>query len=321
MKKVAFVLKYPLQAIQGSGNVVGDELYALALSRELNATGLYAVDLLGNTSSVEPIYETLVYFNDNLPSIDHTKAKKILYLQNGYPEGSIAKLLTLPLQKFHKIFVLSDLIKKKLEKYVDPKKVYTVPFGSIVSHEAKHGHFSGPEFKCDISYLGNNIKGARKTFDFFDACNQFDFRVYGNWKRSKSQLAKILLTHGLREFRLNQQAQQYAYGKLDQKYVTDLYQSSAINLNLTIDDCISNDVVTLRTLDILNVGGFLISDSRSSQLPNGYVVSTNGVSLLNSIKEFLPRPDLREEIMLEGQATVRSSMLVSHTALKFAEFM
>ncbi len=321
MKKVAFVLKHPLKSLKSRGNVVGDELYALSLSSELNSSGIYTVDLFGNPPSVEPIYEVIVYFNDNFPSLDHTKAKKILYFQNGYTEGSMAKLLTLPLGKFDKIFVLSDLIKKKLEKYVEPRKVFAVPFGSTIFHESKQNQISEEDFKCDISYLGNNIKGAQKTSEFFNSCSAFDFRIYGNWKRSKRQLTKILFTQGLREFRLNQHAQDYAYGKLAQEYVADLYQYSSINLNLTIDDCIMNDVITLRSLDVLNVGGFLISDSRSSQLANGYVVCTNGSTLLSSIKEFLPRPDLREEIMLEGQALVRSSMLLEHAAEKFMEFM
>jgi len=321
MKRVAFVLKYPLKSPQGVGNVVGDELYALSLSSELNSTGMYVVDLLGNPSSVDSTYETIVYFNDNFPSLDDSRAKKILYLQNGYTEGSIAKLLALPLEKFEKIFVLSDLLKKKLAKYADPCIVFTVPFGSIISPESAPNNQPKHDFRCDISYLGNNIKGAAKTSDFFESCALFDFRIYGNWKKSKRQLTKIFFTQGFREFKLNKQVQPYAFGKLDQAYVIDLYKSSLINLNLTIDDCILNDVVTLRTLDILNVGGFLISDSRSSQLSKGYITCTNGSTLLSAIKEFLPRSYLREEIMLEGQALVRSSMLIKHTAEKFMEFM
>lgn len=321
MKKIAFILKYPLKSLQGGGNVVGDELYASSLSSELNATGMYVVDLLGNPSSIDSTYDVIVYFNDNFPSLNESKAQKILYLQNGYNEGSISKLLALPLEKFDKIFLLSDLLNKKLCKYVDPCIVFTVPFGSIIDPHSASKNQSKNEFKCDISYLGNNIKGVAKTSEFFDSCALFDFRIYGNWIRNKRQLSKIFFTQGFRAFKMNFKAQNYSYGKLRQEYVVDLYRASSINLNLTIDDCIVNDIATLRTLDILNVGGFLISDSRSSQLPKGYVTCTNGSTLLSCIKEFLPRPDLREEIMLEGQAMVRSSMLLQHTVDKFVEFM
>ena len=91
--KIGFLLKWKLGSLGNkSGNVLGDELYALSLAsalRELNPevdAQVYAPNHLPKSR-----LDVMVYMNDD--DIHEGVAKKsVLYLQNGYGEGSDRKL-------------------------------------------------------------------------------------------------------------------------------------------------------------------------------------------------------------------------------------
>ena len=319
MKRVAFVLKFPLQSLVNNGNVVGDELYALALAKAVyNVSGI-KVDILSIGDLLDKDTDEIIYFNDQFPFLENTKIKQSLYFQNGYNEGSLNKLRSLPLHKFCRIFVLSDFIRSQLGGLIDQNKVFTLKFGSILSpEEEKPSKY--PLLHCEVSYLGNNIKGRDKTFEYFKACSKHGFKLFGNWRTPRRSLIKMAVID-YKEFCYYSFLQKFAQGKLPQEKVVSLYQGSQINLNLTMDDCVANDVVSLRTLDILNCGGFLVSDSRSSQLSIGYVAAPSGHNASIVINEFLKRDDLRKEIALEGQAMVKSSMLIEHTAARLCNIL
>lgn len=315
--RIAFILKFPLNSFSKRGNVLGDELYALSLAKAVMEISTHKITIIGKENLIENKYDLLIYLNDYFPKLDSSECKKILYLQNGYPEGSLNRLRTFNLDKFIQIWVLSDFLKHKVERFIGKDNVRVLPFGSIIDPLLID---KNKDLTCEISYLGNDIKGRDKTLQYFEPCFDFDFRIYGNWKRRKRAFLKSFFIDQT-DFKYMKKIQPYAKGKIDQKFVSNLYKNSKINLNLTIDDIVENEIVNLRILDVLNCGGFLISDSKPPNLSKGYLLSNGGIPLQSTIREFLKYPKLREEISQQGKEIVRDSWLIQNSAEKLCGFL
>lgn len=295
--KIGFYIKWPKNSINSKNNVIGDELFACSMCRSLNKN--YEVESCeiydSNNKPSKPL-DVMIYLNDTPPNKNWAK-KHILYLQNGYGEGSDS--IIKELQKFNYdgyAFISNSLL--KIHKENGYNGIF-LPFG--VDIEEFYPRSSSVLYDYGVAYVGNDIKGLHRSNKYLLPAAQFDFGLFGNWEIPHSNFA---VWRNLKKYHPYRKAfARISKGKIPQSKVPILYSSAKINLNCTVQDCVDWDVITLRTYEVLACKGFLISDkvpSAEQTLVRGVVFTDGYTDLTDKITYYLDHPEERRKISETG---------------------
>lgn len=204
---------------------------------------------------------------------------------------------------------ISDYVFCTAEEFVPVYEGYGKPSSTLLFAANTDVHKPRqvePQFKCDISYIGNNynhqnkIKGMKMMFLPLIERN-YNFKIWGIWWVGENPYLKneILIPPPTWQ------------GALSYRHVSWAYSSAKINLGLQVD----NDSIThtpFRPYEILGSGGFHISQY-SKSMENIF----NGlVELVNSEEEFLEKVDYylrNEDARLKRAEEGRQFILSHHT--------
>ncbi|MDR1874834.1 MAG: glycosyltransferase [Synergistaceae bacterium] len=161
-------------------------------------------------------------------------------------------------------------------------------------------------YACEVSYVGNDIKGTERTMRYLYPAVEFDFALYGNWDWVTPRYRfRIWKNRALRESfpPYKEIFRDISRGKIPQEDVPALYSSSGVNLNCTLQSCVDWDVITLRTYEVLACKGFLITDkvpSAESTLKDKVVFTDGDADLTEKIKYYLTHDEERLAIAERG---------------------
>ena len=145
----------------------------------------------------------------------------------------------------------------------------------------------------------------------------FDFALYGRW--SLLQPAEVWKNE-----RYQLKFAQKCRGKIPQEYVPVLYSTASINLNVTIQDLIDWDTVTLRSWEVLACKGFLISDGSPNSVKrlSDYIVFTDGgYDLHKKIKYYLAHPEERADYAERGYKYVLEHETIEARTKELVDFL
>ncbi|MFH2069161.1 MAG: glycosyltransferase [Candidatus Omnitrophota bacterium] len=307
--KIGFYICWNKGSLEGSGNVLGDELFAESMCRFLGRIKtvknckVYAPNDLPSGK-----LDLMVYLNDTPPNPGWA-GKHLLYIQNARPEGADKFL-----REFHKLgydgyaFVSSRLL--EIHKKTGRDGIY-LPFG--VDTEFFYPRQQDRSYVFEVAYVGNDIKGEQRTLRYLYPAVDFNFGLYGTWNSFRRFQFWKNRPYQAKFFRISK-------GKIPQNDVPVLYSSAKINLNCTAQDCVDWDVITLRTLEVLACGGFLITDKvpmAEKELSDCVVFTEGGADLTEKIKYYLANAVERKRVSGNGYEYVlkRASLKVRMDAL------
>lgn len=274
-------------------NVIGDELYGESMCKALSKmTGIDDAQLYAPNYLPKHKLDLMIYMNDTMPRQEWAD-KHIVYMQNGYGNGSLDKL-----KEFYQygydgyMFISNKLL--KIHNDLGHTGIF-LPFG--VDTEQFYPREKKNELSYEVAYIGNDIKGVERTNKYIYPAVKYNFGLYGNWQ----------LLYSKYKFWKNPNYQKkfvkIAKGKIPQEDVPVLYSSTAINLNCTLQDCVDWDVITLRTYEVLACRGFLISDKTpiaEKQLKSCLVFTDGAEDLDEKIQYYLAHPEERLQIAQRG---------------------
>jgi spore maturation protein CgeB len=320
--RLGFYIKWNKGSLSAKGNVVGDELLAESFCRALrNFDDVEEVGLYAPNAPIRKPLDAVIYLNDNPPCQEWSK-KHILYLQNGYEFPDIGQFL----QKFYQysydgyMFFAKPLL--KAHERTGRKGIY-LPFGvdtAVFSPRDK-----SDTYQCEVSYVGNDIKGTERTMRYLYPAMAFDFALYGNWAMPRHRFRfwkNWDPAHNLPPYK--KAFCDRSKGKIPQEDVPVLYSSSKINLNCTLQGCVAWDVITLRTYEVLACKGFLITDkvpSAESILTDKAVFKDGGDDLVEKIKYYLAYDDERLAIAQKGYEHVIQHESITSRAKTLMEYL
>lgn len=294
--------------------VFGDELYANAMCRVLRKipqiakAELYAPNYLPTEK-----LDVMIYLNDTPLNPDWAK-KHVLYLQNGYSAGSQETLKRLYSYGYNGyMFIANGLL--DIHRRESQRPGLFLPFG--VDTDLFYPRPYDERFKCEVAYVGNDIKGLERTRKFLCPALNFDFALYGSW-----QVWNKIEIWENDPYQL--QFAQISRGKIPQEDVPALYSTAQININCTLQDCIDWDVITLRTFEVLACKGFLISDGSSTTIKelSDCVVFTDGeLDMYSKIKYYLAHPEERRAYAERGYDYVLKHATIEARAKELVEFL
>lgn len=300
--KLGFYLKWPKGTFScQSCNVIGDELYAGAMCKELSTfDSVESVDIFAPNYLPKEKQDVMIYLNDTYPKEEWAK-KHVLYMQNAYWEGSDKAL-----EKLHNAnydgyaFISNKLL--KIHRNWGFQGIF-LPFG--VDNSFFYPRERITKYSFDVAYVGNDIKGEDRTTKYLHPAKNFNFGLFGNWMNPQPSLKRRLMfwrpIERIPEYKFD--FYRLSRGKIPQEDVPLLYSSSKINLNCTHQDCVDWDVITLRTFEVLACRGFLITDTVpiAENTMQGCMVFTNGGNdLTEKIQYYLEHDTEREKIAQKG---------------------
>lgn len=309
------MMKWPKgQSSTANKNVIGDEIYSESLSKAVSMIdGVESTEVFAPNNEPREKQDFMIHLND-LPPKQETADRHVLYLQNGYNEGSAQKLQELTRNKYDGYAFIShgllDMHKKGggngifLPFGVNTKEFYPTAKEDVYNHE--------------VAYVGNDIKGVYRTERFILPAARFDLGLYGNWPVMKLRTRLGIYAFWEKKNRIRRALSKKALGKIPQEKVPVLYSSSMINLNCTLQDCVDWDVITLRTFEVLACKGFLLTDvvpSAERLLEGGVVFTTGGNDLVQKIEKYLHDEKERERIALKGyEYTIKNATIEAKAA-------
>ncbi|MFA6065194.1 MAG: glycosyltransferase [archaeon] len=294
--KIGFYLKWnkgSIDNLKTSKNVFGDELFAQGMCTSLRKIkGVESAEIYAPNFLPEEKLDYMLYLNDT-PPIKNLSQTHIAYVQNVF-DDSENKLKEFQNNSYAGYLFIS---KKMLEMH---KKAgfegQYLPF-SVDTNFFKPQKVN-PKLVYDVSYVGNDIKGTKRTEEFILPAVNYNFGLYGNWG--------IPLHRKVRMFLKGQKMPEYKKifaklykGKIPQELVPSLYTSSKINLNCSHQTCIDLDIITLRCLEILSCDGFLITDkvpSAETEFKGKAVFTGGGEQLKDQIRYYIDNESERKKI-------------------------
>lgn len=314
--RIGFYMQWPKGSLEGRGNVIGDELYAEAMCRALRRmAGVEAADLYAPNHLPATPLDVMVYVNDT-PVVPAWARRHVRYVQNAYPEGSDVALRRLRAAGADGYAFIS---RKLLSMHVDAGgEGIFLPFGVDASVFTPQP--PSDAYACEVAYIGNDIKGAERTTRYLLPALSFNLALYGNWA-----LARFNPFIRFRTPPYRRKLARCSRGKIPQEAVPTLYSTALVNLNVTAQDCVDWDVITLRTFEVLACKGFLITDrvaAAAEVLDGGVVFTEGGDDLVDKISHYLAHPEERRAIAEAGyrytiaHATIERRMAELHAYLE-----
>jgi spore maturation protein CgeB len=315
--RIGIFLRWDLGSLERrKGNVLGDELYARSLAAGLSRTpGVRSAQVYTAAAPPPAPLDVAVHFNDTPPEPAWAR-RHLLYLQNVWSEGSERKLEELRRHGYDGYAFISQVL---LDRHLrGGHQGIFLPFG--VDTAAFAPGPQDPALAWEVAYVGNDIKGEARSNAYLLPAARYRFGLYGNWQRSFPlyQPWRFFTQPGYRRV-----FQRLSQGKIPQEQVPVLYRSAAINLNCSAEECVTWDVITLRSLEVLACGGFLLSDKVPSaeRLLGDAVVFTSGhADLERQIDYHLSHEAERAERARHGCELVRSRFSIDAVARQLAGY-
>jgi spore maturation protein CgeB len=317
--RIGFHMKWPKGSLERRGNVIGDELYAESMCRVLRGLpGVTSAELYAPNHLPPGDLDVLIYLNDSLPERAWAR-RHVLYVQNAYGEGSDRALARFREARYDGYAFISNKL-LAIHRAEGFEGIY-LPFG--VETSFFNPRTPSADLAWDVAYVGNDIKGKERTVRYLMPAVEHRLGLYGNWalKRHGLKVWRRWTRHHAYQRRLASLSQ----GKIPQEAMPVLYSSAKVNLNVTAQDCVDWDVVTLRTYEVLACRGFLITDRVpiAEQTMAGCLVFTDGADdLRDKLAHYLRHDDERRAIAEAGHrwvlanATVESRVATLHAYLR-----
>lgn len=306
-------MKWPKYSLQNANAIVlGDEIYIESLCASLKKTcgvdaTLYAPNYLP-TKSVD----VMIYVNDSRP-VAQWAAKHVLYLQNPYFEGSYKKLKYLRKYRYDGYIFISKKLQKR--QMSDGYGGAFLPFGvDTLQYSPQKPQ---KKYMFDVTFVGNDFKEAARTITYLLPLMRYNFGLFGKWSDAPhpdyiQEIAPFLHNwrYSFRNWKVRHKARRSVMdlyficrGKIPQRELPPLYSSAKININYATKDTVDWDVITLRTLEVLACGGFLMTDhipSEDTELKKCVVVTRGGSNMIRQIDYYLAHPEERRQIAERG---------------------
>ena len=281
------------------GNVQGDELVAVCWQKYLlRRDDVESVDLYGPDEPMRSDLDVLVHF---YPTFElHPSAKNVYYLQNAFPpetySGGTVGVYNQVKDRFTGIIFTSE----KLMHACGPGAV--VPFAA---DPEELQHLPDVRYRHNISFVGNDIRGATVNNRYFVPAIPFGLVIYGNnvWQPPLNEVCR---------------------GKLPMPDLPKLYSSCLINLNAHVQVHIDFDTINLRVFEALACEGFLISDhhpSMEAEFGDAVVCTTGDEDLWAKLVRYLADEPERERRRKLGRDILLSRHSYKHRADSVMEFL
>ena len=328
MIAIGFYIKWDKFSLTNKGNVVGDELLAESLAKAINQQypHIQAQTYAPNFLPTQPL-DAMIYLNE-VEEILPIARKNIFYFQNGFPDTQTH----FPTEYIHNFDALFCFSQKMLDEYAHKISIpyIYVPFGvdtdlffpreEILPQSPQYAQ--AQHYKCDVAYIGNDIKGEEATMRYLYPALNFDFGLFGNWHIPRS---RFKLWKNFKKLSPYQKPfERISRGKIPQEWVPYLYSNTKINLNCTMQSCIEWDVITLRTLEVLACKGFLISDkvpSATTILKDCLVFTEGGNDLIEKIRYYLDNQNKARKIAQKGYEYVTQHCTINQRANDIINFL
>lgn len=282
--RIGFLMKWLKGMQQVSGHVIGEELYAESLCRELlQLKGVKSAQLYGPNYRPSSMLDVMIHLNDTMPG--PYARKHILYMQNFYNKGSDVILQQLQKVGFDGYAFFSERL-LDIHRQAGYSGIFLPLAADTTIFQPKAAN---PKYDYDVAYVGNDIKGQERTLKYIYPATQYKFGLFGNWN--------------LFTYPYSQALAKLSQGTITREESASLYSSAKIMLNYSGQDSVRWDAMNLRFFEVLACKGFLISDkipSAEREL-NGCVVFTDGdQDLIRKIDYYLTRPAERTAIAEQG---------------------
>jgi len=316
--KIGFYIKWNKHSLHSKANVIGDELFGESLCRALKKLpGVSDAQLYAPNYMPDDLLDVMIYLND-IETNNKLAKKHILYFQNSY-EDKMEEMLT----KFQKVSYDGYIFfsKRLVEMHqASGYKGFFLPFG--VDLELFYPRKIEKDYMFDVSYVGNDIKGANRTMRYLYPATKYNFGLFGNWKIPK---ARFRFWKNWRKYPpYKREFEKLSKGKIALEKLPVLYSSAKINFNCTTQACVDWDVVTLRTYEILACKGFLITDhvaSAEKELKDCLVFTTGENDLIEKIDYYLKNKEERERIAQRGYEYVTKHASIEARVKELYEYI
>ena len=302
---IGFLMKWSKGLEHLTGHVIGEELYAESLCRELRQlAGVQSANLYAPNVRPTTKLDVMIHLNDTLPG--PFAYKHILYFQNFYNEGSDIILAQLQKLGYDGYAFLSQQLLD-----IHQQAGYSgilLPLAADIT--IFHPKVTSPNYEYDVAYVGNDIKGEERTMRYLYPAINYKFGLFGNWN--------------LKPFPYSRMFANLSQGHITHEDLATLYSSAKIILNFTGQDSAVWDAMNLRFFEVLACKGFLISDKipAANREMKDCVVFTDGYQDLNQkIEYYLARPQERKEIAERGYQYVIQNATVEARAKQLYRFI
>ncbi|MBF0545909.1 MAG: glycosyltransferase [Candidatus Riflebacteria bacterium] len=315
---IGFFIKWNINSLNSSGNVLGDELLATSFVKLLTRkyqdikAAVYGLNFLPTEK-----LDVMIYLNDTPPKQELAK-HHILYFQNAFQE-SIDTLHKRLMSYNYDGYIFFSRKLLKIHKDKGGNGVY-IPFGVDTSHF--YPREIEKKYEFDVCYVGNDIKGNERTMKFLYPARNFNFGLFGNWKMPKYRFYHR--DYWKKQPPYKKLFEKISKGKIPQEDVPILYSSASINLNCTIQECVDWDVITLRTYEVLACKGFLISDevpSAVNELKECMVFTKGNEDLSDKISYYLSNEKERKQLTQNGFEYVQKNASAEVRAVEIYNYI
>jgi len=295
---IGFLMKWPKGLQPVTGQIIGEELYAESLCRELRQlSGVTSAQVYAPNFRPSARLDVIVHLNDTLP-VPYAR-RHILYIQNFYNEGSDVILKQLQQRGYDGYAFFSQRLLD-----LHQKAGYSGIFLPLAADTAIfHPKVSSPNYEYDVAYVGNDIKGEERTMRYLYPATNYKFGLFGNWHLYRHSYSRMLA-------KLSQ-------GSITREKSAILYSSAKIILNFTGQDSVTWDAMNLRFFEVLACRGFLIADkvpSAERELENCVIFTDGYQDLTQKIDYYLSRPKERKAIAEQGYQYVIQNATVQARA-------
>lgn len=319
--KIGFYMEWDKR--NSKGDVIGEELLAEALCKELRKDdAVTSVDLYAPNFPVDELLDVMIYLTVDMPPVKPWAKKHVFYWQSASYRESLDELF----KRFYSwgydgyIFFSESLLAYHMDR---GHKGLFLPFGVDPSVFSPLGN--DRRFACEVSYIGNDIKGTERTMRYLYPATKFDFALFGNWKiqRHRFRLWKN------RELELKLPPYKKVFEKISRGRIPEgdvplLYSNAKVNLNCSMQKAAEWGVVSLRIYQILACKGFVISDpipAAEKRLQGKVVFSGGGCDLEEKIRYYLVHERERLDIAKRGYDYVLGSETIAIRAKNLLNYL
>lgn len=330
--KIGFYIQWDKFSLTNKGgNVIGDELVSESLCRALKTfEGVEDAQVYAPNYMPSEKLDFMIYMH-NIEPIEGLAQKNLIYMQNGFGEGSDYVSLLSKHKYDGYIFFSQKLL--DLHKSQGGWGIF-LPFGVDIN-EFKPEKYD-KDYDFEVSYIGNDIKGEKRTSLYLMPATKFQLGLFGNWHpinkvglvKSALRLSFSKVIEEIKKYNnllpYQKVLSKISRGRIPQEKVPVLYSSSKINLNFTIQDCVDWDTITLRTFEVLACRGFLITDKTPSAqklLKDCVVFTDGGKDLEEKIEYYLNHPDERQKIAQNGYEYATKCATIDARAKELLEYL
>lgn len=306
---IGFAMKWSKGLHLRRNYFIGEEQYAESLCNELmqidgvKSARLYAPDLMPVTK-----LDVMIHLNETVPG--PFARRHILYMQNYYPQGS--DVILKHLEKFGYdgyAFVSNRLL--ELHKQQGYNGIYLPLAADTAIYNPR---FINPKYEYDVAYVGNDIKGEKRTMQYIYPAVNYNFGLFGRWPPpTDSDFSEY------RSLFAN-----LSKGAITREEQAVIYSSAKIILNCTGQDSVNWDALNLRFFEVLACKGFLVSDklpSAEHEFKDSVIFTDGGTDLLEKIDYYLARPKERKEIAENGYRYVVQKATVKVRARQLYDYL